>query len=285
MAPAYQRERKRLAEALKQLRAATGLSGNRLAEVLGWQQSKVSRIETGKQLPGEDDIGAWTAATNAPPGTLDDLLAMLRGARVEYASWKDAFRESGADGVQADIRELESQSARIAEFQPAMVSGLLHTAEYARESLHLPCGPLSFGQAEDDIDRLIANRLQRQQVLYQHGKQVQIVMLEGALRARVVSAATLAGQLDRLIVVAGLPSMELGIIPFEAGVPVFPLSGFRLYDDLVIVESIVGEQQLAGPDDVTRYEKYMELLRDAAVTGEDARRLITAAAASLREGS
>jgi hypothetical protein len=27
-------------------------------------------------------------------------------------------------------------------------------------------------------------------------------------------------------------------------------SGFRLYDDLVIVESIVGEQQLAEADDV-----------------------------------
>ena len=36
--------------------------------------------------------------------------------------------------------------------------------------------------------------------------------------------------------------------------PVFPLSGFRLHDDLVIVESIVGEQQLAEADDVVRYE-------------------------------
>ncbi len=34
---------------------------------------------------------------------------------------------------------------------------------------------------------------------------------------------------------------ELCIIPFEAAVPVFPLNGFRLYDDLVIVESIVGD--------------------------------------------
>ena len=33
--------------------------------------------------------------------------------------------------------------------------------------------------------------------------------------------------------------------PFRGCSTVFPLSGFRLYDDLVIVESIVGEQQLA----------------------------------------
>ena len=66
-------------------------------------------------------------------------------------------------------------------------------------------------------------------------------MLEGALTyARVVTVPTLAGQLDRLHFVIGLPTLELGIIPFEAAVPVFPLSGFRLHDDLVIVESIVG---------------------------------------------
>ena len=51
--------------------------------------------------------------------------------------------------------------------------------------------------------------------------------------------------------------------------PSFPLGGFRLYDDLVIVESIVGEQQLAEADDVARYEKYLELLREAASTGRD----------------
>jgi len=55
---------------------------------------------------------------------------------------------------------------------------------------------------------------------------------------------------------------------------VFPLSGFRLYDDLVIVESIVGEQQLAEADDVARYEKYLELLREAASTGTEAAAVI-----------
>jgi hypothetical protein len=218
--------------------------------MLGWQQSKVSKIETRKQLPSEDDIAAWVGAVGATPETASDLLAMLRGARVEYAAWKDACRESGAGGVQAGIVELEAQATTIAEFQPGIFSGLLQTSEYAWEFRHLACGPLSYGQDQDEIDRMVANRMQRQQVLYQPAKRVLVVMLEGALRARVVSAPTLAGQLDRLLAVIGLPTLELGIIPFEAAVPVFPLSGFRLYDDLVIVESIVGEQQLAEADDV-----------------------------------
>jgi transcriptional regulator with XRE-family HTH domain len=278
---AYQRERRRLAEALKALRVGAGLSGARLAEMLGWPQSKVSKIETRKQLPSEDDIVAWAGATGGSPEAASELLAVLRGARVEYAAWKGAYRDSGADGVQADILELEAQTTRIAEFQPSMISGLLQTSEYAREFLHLPCGPLSFGADEEAIDQMVAKRMQRQQVLYQHGKQVQVVMLEGALRTRVVSASTLAGQLDRLMAVSGLASLELGIVPFEAEVPIFPLSGFRLYDDLVVVESIVGEQQLAEPDDVARYEKYLELLREAATTGREAALVIQRAIESL----
>ena len=102
--PTYQRERGRLAEALKAVRVGAGLSGARLAEMLGWQQSKVSEIETRKQLPSEDDIAVWVGAGGAAPETASDLLAMLRGARVEYAAWKDAYRESGGC-VQAGILE------------------------------------------------------------------------------------------------------------------------------------------------------------------------------------
>ena len=251
--------------------------------MLGWQQSKVSKIETRKQLPSEEDITAWVAAAGGSPETASELVAVLRGARIEYAAWKDAYRDSGADGVQADILELEAQTTRIAEFQPAMISGLLQTADYTREFLHLPCGSLSFGADEETIDQMVAKRMQRQQVLYEHGRQVQVVMLEGALRCRVVSAPTLAGQLDRLMAVSGLSSLELGIIPFETAVPVFPLSGFRLYDDLVIVESIVGEQQLTEPDDVARYEKYLELLRETASTGREATAVIQRSLQGLRD--
>ena len=61
-----------------------------------------------------------------------------------------------------------------------------------------------------------------------------------------------------------------------------PLSGFRLYDDLVIVESIVGEQQLAEPNDVARYEKYLELLREAASIGSEAAAIIQRSLQALR---
>jgi hypothetical protein len=62
----------------------------------------------------------------------------------------------------------------------------------------------------------------------------------------------------------------------------FALSGFRLYDDLIIGEAIVGEQQLAEADDVARHEKYLELLRDAASTGTEAAAVIRRSMETLR---
>jgi hypothetical protein len=38
---------------------------------------------------------------------------------------------------------------------------------YAREYLHLPCGPLSFGSDEDAIEQRVAKRMERQCVLYE----------------------------------------------------------------------------------------------------------------------
>jgi transcriptional regulator with XRE-family HTH domain len=269
-----------LAERLFGMRRAAGLTGARMAADLQWAPSKVSKIENGNQTPSADDIRAWTAECGHPEAA-GELLNLLADVLTITRRWKQRTRS--LDGVQADILQLEAATTRLAEFQPGMISGLLQTADYARETLHLPCGPLSFGADEDEVERLVNTRMQRQRVLYEHGRQVQVIMLEGALRCRVVSVPTLAGQLDRLAGITGLATLELGIIPFNAAVPIFPLGGFRLHDDLVFVESIVGEQQLAEADDVVRYEKYMELLREAAVTGDEARRLITAAASDLRD--
>jgi transcriptional regulator with XRE-family HTH domain len=277
---AYQHEREHLAGALREMRVRAGLSGAELARRLGWAQSKISKIESMRQLPTDEDIAAWTAATGAA-AEAPALMERLRGARVEYAGVKEAFAREGAAGVQQDLLELEDRSARIAEFQPGLIPGPLQTADYSRAILHLPCGPESFGRSEDDIEGMVAARLQRQRVLYDSTKQITMIMLEGALRSRVVPTPVLAAQLDRLIDLAALPTAGVGIVAFDSPLRIFPLTGFRLYDDLVIIEAIVGEQQLSEPDEVKRYENYLALLRETASTGPDAVAVIRRAIAAL----
>jgi transcriptional regulator with XRE-family HTH domain len=277
---AYQHEREHLAGALREMRVRAGLSGAELARRLGWAQPKISKIETMRQLPTDEDIAAWTAAAGAA-GEAPALMGRLRGARVEYAGVKEAFAREGAAGVQQDLLELEDRSARIAEFQPGLIPGPLQTADYSRAILHLPCGPESFGRSEDDIEGMVAARLRRHRVLYDSTKQITMIMLEGALRSRVVPAPVLAAQLDRLIDLSALPTAGVGIVAFDAPLRIFPLTGFRLYDDLVIIEAIVGEQQLSEPGEVKRYENYLALLRETASTGPAAVAVIRRAIAAL----
>ena len=216
-----------------------------------------------------------------------ELLGLLERARVAYSTWKQRYQAAGgAAGTQAGILAFEQQATRIAEFQPGFVPGLLQTAEYARELLRLPAGPGAFGASEADIDRMVGLRLQRQQVLYTPGRQVQVVLLEAALRARVCSPPTLAGQLDRLLAVAGLPTLDLGVIPFEADLPAFPLHEFAIFDDeLVLIETLTGEQQLSDPDEVAYYVRCFDLLRGAARHGRAAVAVIQRVLADLRSDS
>jgi transcriptional regulator with XRE-family HTH domain len=281
-----QRERFRLAASLRALREETGQSGSRFAERLGWAQSRVSRLETGKIFPTEDDIRAWGTEADASPDVIRDLLAQRERARVEYATWGEIFRRSGgAAGKQDEIGRLEQASTRIAKYQPVMIPSQLQTAEYAAELLRSPSGPGSWGESEARIGKMVAARMERQQILYQPGKQIQLVILEAALRTRLVSVAAQRGQLDRMLALEGLPSLDLGIIPSSEFVPVYPTSGFVLFDDhLVVVETVGGEHGDSDPAIVSRYSGWFDLLHKAAVHSPDTAGLIRQALADLPGG-
>jgi transcriptional regulator with XRE-family HTH domain len=272
------RERRRLAEQLRSAREATGISGNRFAESLGWQQSRVSRIETGGIFPSEDAVRAWARAADADPAP---LLAQRGRAVAEYASWKQ--QGTGA-AKQASIGQLERASEVVAKFQPVVIPSQLRTARYSSEFLHLALGPMTWGQDEAGVAAMVGAQMERQKILYEPGRLFRIVVLEAALSTRLVSAPTMAAQLDRLLSVTagGLPSLDFRIIPFGALVPVFPMSGFVIFDDhLVSVETLTGEQRLSDPDEVKAYREAFGLLHEAGVGGRGASALIHSALARL----
>ncbi|MQA15657.1 MAG: hypothetical protein GEV09_16265 [Pseudonocardiaceae bacterium] len=101
------------------------------------------------------------------------------------------------------------------------------------------------------------------------------------MRTRFGAVQTLAGQLDRLVAIAGLDGVELGIVPFASALPVFPIGSFALNDDFVFVEALTGEQRLDEPEEVAAYLKAFELLCEVALTGADAVTLIQRVAAEL----
>jgi transcriptional regulator with XRE-family HTH domain len=266
-----------LAARLAGLRKAAGLSGNALARRMGVVQSRVWKIENGKILPAEADIAAWVRASGAGDEVTGELLAMLAAARAEQAFGAVLRGKGGPAAYQDRVRAIEERSARIGEFQVGVIPGLLQTAGYTRELVSLPGGLRSWGADDAAIEAMIGARLHRAEILTSSGRRIQFVISEAALHVRVVQPGTLAAQLDKLLSVIRLPSVELGIIGFGQQMPAYPL-GFRVYDeDLIVVESIAGEREYtraAEPDAVKAFLEAFGALRQAASTGAGAEEMI-----------
>ncbi|OXM46052.1 helix-turn-helix domain-containing protein [Amycolatopsis alba] len=274
--PAPGSDRARLAMKLRELRAATGMSGNQFAKELGWPQSRVSKIETAAQFPTGDDIVAWLGTAGAR-GEENVVTELLRRARVESVSVRQEFGKAGGAGAtQRSVHEQERQAARVATFQPAMLPGLLQTPAFMRSLLSLPSGPAQMGNASSaDIEQLVAARIERQSLLYQGDKDLPFVIGEAALWIRVGDLETQLGQLDRLQSLAGLHTVDLRILPFGKATPIAPLHGFRIIDaEFVAVETFTGEHQLRDPDEIALYRQLFRLLHEEAVGEEEAAGLI-----------
>lgn len=254
------------------------LSGKQLAQRLGWAASKVSRLEHGGQTATVGDIDALAAILGLPAGVRDELVEDLRSLRVEYATWRRQLR-SGFAPRQRVAQILDEGARTMRDLQTAVVPGLLQTADYARAVF----SGLAELQGQRDVEAAVHERLRRQEVLYQPGRDFRFLLTEAALRARVGSTGTHRGQLDRLLVLAGLAGVELALLPFAAQVPTTPDHNFVLFDErLVLIETFHAELALRDPDDIALYGRLFEIYWAAAERGEAASALITRTALDLR---
>ena len=214
-------------------------------------------------------------------------LLTLRGkASAEYGAFRE--RIAGAGGPAAFIEELRALEAScttlLAEYQPALVPGLLQTPAWMREMAEDEEFLEENGINAQTIGPLIVAKIRRQAILYEGGRQIIHILGEAALHTRVgkVTPATMRSQLDHLAETAQLPGHELGIVPFSVPSPVAPASGFVLYDsDLVVIETLGGRINITDPELVSRHERWLEQLRQAAITGPEAAEMCRQAVRSL----
>ncbi len=273
-------QRGRLGDRLRELRATRFRSGAAMARHLDWQQTRVSKLELGAQLPSDDDLDAWVAATAAGRDVRVELGELLTQARIEHRTWAEDYRLGGIAASQAQIGELEAQATIIREYQPSMIPSIVQTVAYAREMLTAPGGPVLVGATPDAVETLIAERVKRQALLYERHRQVQIVLGQAALTVHFGSVDTLIGQLDRLVAVAGLPSVDLRVLPAQAPSPILPLGGFSIHDDDTLwFETLTQEMRCTDPQEIAAHTRAFELAREAA--GPDPVTLIQRVAGEL----
>ncbi|MEV0035131.1 helix-turn-helix transcriptional regulator [Streptomyces sp. NPDC050804] len=280
MSTDYQQAREALGVRLRELRlSAPGgrLTGSQLAERYGWNKSKVSRLENGRQTPAPDDLRRWAEATGRPEA-YDELLARLRGFESHIRSWRRQLA-SGHKAVQDTHLSAHADASVFRGWESSMIFGILQTPDYAR-SIFTRYAELQ--RSPRDTEEAVRSRMKRQGALYDSSKRFHLILWEAALRALICPPSVLAAQLDRLAGAVGLDTVELGIIPLSASLKVPPATAFWIYDDRqVVVENWHAELWIDDETSVDTYLRTWKTLRESAAYGVDARNLINAARRAL----
>jgi len=272
-----QQAREALGVRLREIRKEAGLTGRALAVSVGRHFTKISRIENGSQAPSEDDIRAWCLAC-AADGQIPDLIATARAIESMYVEWRRHTRP-GMKRLMPTPVPLYEQTTLFRIYEHSAIPGLFQTAEYSAALLTYF---IDFLDAPNDLEAAIQARMERQRVIYSGNRRLIVVLEENALRARVGSPETMAGQLDRLLATISLSRVSVGIIPQAAPRRTVTQVGFWIYDNAMVgVETPTAKLEITQPREILLYADMFEHLRQSAVYGAQARALITRAIGEL----
>lgn len=269
MTSSVQEQRQALGKRLREIRRRAGVTGRELARAKSWHESKISKLEYGVTRPSDADIRAYCRHCGAED-QLDDLLATLHNIDTAYVEWRQQLR-TGMANRQRESSKAASRATLIRNWEPAMVSGLLQTADYAAAVMS---NVIAFYRIPNDLDDAVTARMERQRILYQRDKRFHILLGEQALYTTFGDDQVMIGQLDRLHSIIGLPRVTLGIVPREAEGLVVVENFFMFDDRLVKVEGHSAGIQVTQPGEIALYGRAFDLLAGQSVTGDQARGLI-----------
>jgi transcriptional regulator with XRE-family HTH domain len=267
MSQPFSPSRQRLATLLRRLRDDAGLSTYQLSEMMGWSQSRVTRIERGQIVATAADVEAWADATNASRRVRDELSDLAYEAWTQSRSWRTSHRR-GLAARQREMAQLEKSCTGLRHFQPEAIPGLLQAPAYAREVIRM-----ADITEQGDIDDAVAARMERQKVLRQHGHEFRFVLTEGALRWRPGPPAIMAAQRAHLLAAAGLSAVSIAALPYRQQARAPYIHPFMIFDlpegPLVVTEQYAGETFSSDARDIAVYEQIFRTLATSALTGDE----------------
>ncbi|MBM0202119.1 helix-turn-helix domain-containing protein [Micromonospora sp. NPDC051227] len=247
---------------LRRLRESSGVT----REGAGWEirssESKISRMELGRVGFKERDVAdLLTLYGVTEDHERDALLKLARDANSP--GWWHRYGDVLPSWFQSYLG-LEAAAALIRSYEVQFVPGLLQTQEYARAVVLLGHGAAGPGE----IDRRVALRMQRQQLLQrQNPPQLWAVVDEAALRRPIGGAEVMRGQLTALIEATKSPHIRLQVIPFAAGGHAAAGGAFTILrfgdqelPDIVYIEQLTSAIYLDKRDDLDYYAVAMERL-------------------------
>lgn len=260
--------RRRLANQLREVREAAGLTQEQVAKRGGIALRTIGRAETGENTLGDRDLKKWLTACEADPDTRERLVELGQQAR-KRGGWWSAYR----DVLPGPYVQLEAEAAEVRNYESFLVPGLLQTEGYARTALDAVAGV----KPHRDVDRHIELRARRQQRLWDEDPLVlQTVIDESVIQRLGGGREVMLDQLAFLVEACELPNVSLRIIPLSAGIYAGTGRSFAILKfphpadpDIVMAEALGGERYFDQAEEIAMYNAVFDDMSERALREED----------------
>jgi transcriptional regulator with XRE-family HTH domain len=284
--------RRQLGRYLRDLRNDAGLTVRAAAKQLERSEPTIWRIENGLVSVRSVEVEIMCRAYRANDDMTKALMALAKETKAK--GWWQTFGDVVPEWFDLFVG-LEAAANRMAEYEHSVVPGLFQTEEYARTIISADHPD----EGEDEIKRRVELRMGRQSILRRtmDPPMIRVALRESILGCRVGGSSVMAGQLDRLAEAAGLPNVDLRIVPTSAGfhpglvsgsftILRFPLNGGGQDSEppTIYQEMYTGGLYLDKPHEVDRFDAAFEAIWKVALDGHSSGELIAQTSEEARHG-
>ncbi|MGW6928580.1 helix-turn-helix domain-containing protein [Lentzea sp. NPDC054927] len=259
-------------DAMRALLRAAGLTNRAAADLLGWQEAKVSELVNGKEGVSDVELAKLLGLLRTPPDEFDHLMALHHDAHIR--DWLQPTKSGVTDRART-LREHEKIASDITGWSMNVAHGLLQSPAYIPYVVNA-----STKLSSEECPAVISNRIARQKAVLDGYRTVTIFMHEQALRLPVGNEHVMAEQLHHLLRLSVRPYLTIRVIPTAFG-PHAGLAGdfdrltFEKIPPIVYLESEGANVFLEDQPSVDLYDTVVKSLARTALDEPQTRKLIT----------
>lgn len=258
-------------DGVRQAIEQSGLTQRKLAELLDWQEAKVSDLVQGKGGVSEVDLVALLSYCRVQHTEMRRLLALFRESRER------GYLQFIEDGVLVPLRTLIEQERladKITTWSLTYVPGLLQIAAYIRALME--SSPIIKPADVDDAIRLKLDR----QVVFHRSREFVFYVHENALRLPVGGPDVMQAQLLHILTMTMRPYITVRVVPVAIGAHAggagsFVKLEYGKFAPAVWLESLGTGLFLEDKDSLSDYDEVLKLLDQQALDADQSQELIT----------
>lgn len=256
--------KRRLSRRLRELRAQTRFTADRVGSRLSWSRGKVGRIENNvwkrPELSDVRDLLHFYDVGDDERQELEELARLAR-RRAWWREYADVFGDSEYPGFEVD-------ASRICCYAPLVLPGLLQTPAYAEAQMEVGTLPPAWRT------RALAVRQRRQQLLERPdgtAPDLVAVITEASLLYRWGTRELRRAQIGRLVEVGRCPGVELRLLRFDIGLHPGMCGPITVFDfpgsepPAVFLETDFAIREVATAAEVAAYTATFGRIREAAL--------------------